>query len=126
MRPLRHLLTPAAIVLFLLFALLVATPARGNSGGWFASFDLREWDKISDQDIVHIYVAGFRDSYAFAQGEILRSQGADAEKQYEVFLRVVGWSAEEIHTIALSRHPTEKPAAALQKTLDLLIWGIDK
>lgn len=120
----------AALLVALIFALLVATPAR--AAGWSAEYSLAQWHTAildspaaSSHTSMDQYVTGFRDAYAFAQTEILRIGGGSTEEQAALFRHVTSRTASELLVAALAYHPDENPSVALQKTLDYLVWDIE-
>jgi hypothetical protein len=126
----RRLRLPAVLLLALIVALLVATPAR--AAGWSVEFSLAQWhhavhDSSYETSLTSMnqYVTGFRDAYAWAQTEILRIGGGSIEDQDALFRRATNHTASELLTAALAYHPDETPSVALQKTLDYLVWEIE-
>lgn len=120
----------AVLLVAFIFGVFIATPAR--AAGWSVEFSLAQWhaavidsSDAASRTTMDQYVVGFRDAYAWAQTEILRSGGGSAEEQSELFRRATDRSASELLIAALTYHPDENPSVALQKTLDYLTWNME-
>lgn len=120
----------AVLLVALIFGPFLTTPPP--AAGWSAEFSLAQWHAAvtnstdaASHTTMKQYVAGFRDAYAWAQTEILRSSGGSAKEQSELFRRATDRSTSELLIAALTYHPDENPSVALQKTLDYLTWNMD-
>lgn len=109
------------IVAVALLATLLATPAHA-----FRDTSIKDMVTVVglDNNMLLGYVSGFRDAWAWAQVEIIRSQNGSKESEERLYVCAMTMSATEILRLSVLSNGDKPTTEALQDTLDKLCWSM--